>query len=278
MNCPQAPQTAVHDRAVELHTERVLYTVSVVSHGQGRLLRQFVDDLGRLAIHGIDRLVITHNQPESRQVTCPNVCWGHCVELDNLQPKGFAANHNAAFAHCTTKWFAVVNPDIRLQSDVFSQLIAQAAPEDVVLAPALLDPHTGKVAPNRGLLTPWEVLRRRLPGWRPADEPTWLPGAFLLIRADAFRRVGGFDERFFLYAEDFDLCARLRLAGGRLRYVPDVKVVHAAQRSSHVRWRYLRWHLQSLLRLWFSGAFWRYRALLRKEARQSRARAAHRPR
>ncbi|OYV35995.1 MAG: glycosyl transferase, partial [Thiomonas sp. 20-64-5] len=51
------------------------------------------------------------------------------------------------------------------------------------------------------------------------------------------------------------------------------QVSHAAQRSSHVRWRYLRWHVASLLRLWTSGAFWRYSALLRKEARETRARA-----
>lgn len=271
MNCPQALQTAVHDRAVELHTERLPYTVSVVSHGQGRLLRQLVDDLGRFAIHGIDRLVITHNRPEGRQVTCPDVYRGRFVELENLQPRGFGANHNAAFDYCATPWFAVLNPDIRLSSDVFSRLIAQASADDAVLAPALLDPDTGEAASNRGLLTPWEVLRRRLPGWKPAGAPAWLPGAFLLIRAEAFRQIGGFDERYFLYAEDFDLCARLRLAGWKLRYVPEVQVIHAAQRSSHVRWRYLRWHLQSLWRLWSGRAFWRYRALLRDEARRARA-------
>lgn len=243
--------------------ERV--TISIVSHGQERLLQGLLDDLAGPA-DCVERLVITHNLAGAADVSCPEAMSGRCWQIHNIQPKGFGANHNAAFTLCDTEWFAVVNPDIRLQSDVFAQLIAQAAPDDVVLAPALVDPESGRVAPNRDLLTPWEVLRRRLPGWQPPVVPVWLPGAFLLLRAEAFERVGGFDERFFLYAEDFDLCARLRLAGGRLRYVPQVRVSHAAQRSSHVRWRYLRWHATSLLRLWGGGAFWRYRAFLRGDA------------
>jgi len=247
--------------------------MSVVSHGQAEMVNQLLADLLDVdrGKHGC--LVVTDNTGNDAELIVPRE-FCDCIELvRNSVPKSFASNHNAAFAYCDTEWFAVLNPDIRLQGDVFSRLIAQAGPKDAVLAPALLDPRTGGIAPNRGLLTPWEILRRRLPGWRPADDPAWLPGAFLLIRAQAFREVGGFDERYFLYAEDFDLCARLRLAGWTLRYVPEVQVIHAAQRSSHVRWRYLLWHVQSLLRLWTSRAFWQYRALLRREAR-----AAHRPR
>lgn len=251
------------------------YTISAVSHGQDHLIESLLADLYLFIPHETKdslTVIVTHNRLPFQQINlaCRQISLRSIV---NEVPRGFASNHNAAFAYCDTEWFGVLNPDIRLQGDVFSRLIAQAGPKDAVLAPALLDPRTGGIAPNRGLLTPWEILRRRLPGWRPADDPAWLPGAFLLIRAQAFREVGGFDERYFLYAEDFDLCARLRLAGWMLRYVPEVQVIHAAQRSSHVRWRYLLWHVQSLLRLWTSRAFWQYRALLRREAR-----AAHRPR
>jgi GT2 family glycosyltransferase len=239
------------------------------------MLRDLLEDLSQISFcrtRTVNRVVVMHNlqQPDWH---CPAELNGCCRSIENHHPKGFAANHNTAFAGCDTEWFAVVNPDIRLNGDVFSALISHAKPHDAVLAPALIEPGKGAPANNRGLLTLPEIIRRRLPGWRPADDPAWLPGAFLLIRAQAFREVGGFDERYFLYAEDFDLCARLRLAGWALRYVPEVQVIHAAQRSSHVRWRYLLWHVHSLLRLWTSRAFWQYRALLRREAR-----AAHRPR
>ena len=239
-------------------------TVSVISHGQAGLVQDLLRDLQ--GADGIGLVVLTHNLADD-ELAYQGASSQQCLQLHNPHPKGFGANHNAAFSHCASEWFAVVNPDIRLAGDVFAQLSAIARPEDVLLAPALVDPHTWQVAPNRGLPTPWEIVRRRLPGWRPAAEPAWFPGAFLLIRTAAFRQIGGFDERFYLYAEDVDLCARLRLAGGHLRYVPQAQVSHAAQRSSHVRWRYLRWHVMSLLRLWSRRSFWRCRALLRAQAR-----------
>ena len=236
-------------------------TVSVVSHGQEALLRELLADIVRHASDTVCRIVLTHNLP----TTDPALLAERALHLHNPTPKGFGANHNAAFQHCDTEWFAVVNPDIRFDHDVFLALLAHASPGDGVLAPALLDPRTGCIASNRGLLTPLEIVGRKVFGHKPPSRVVWLPGAFLLLRAETFRQIGGFDERFHLYAEDFDLCARLRLTGADLRYVADVRVTHAAQFSSHVRWRYLRWHVTSLLRLWLTSSFWKYRALLRQE-------------
>jgi GT2 family glycosyltransferase len=57
-------------------------------------------------------------------------------------------------------------------------------------------------------------------------------GAAMMIRRDVFGRVGGFDERFFLYWEDADLCRRMREAGFSTRYVPSARVHHAGAASS----------------------------------------------
>lgn len=85
----------------------------------------------------------------------------------------------------------------------------------------------------------------------------WLAGMFLAFPAAAFRRIGGFDERFFLYCEDYDICVRLVLDCRQLLKVPTARVIHAAQRDSHRSVRHLRWHLQSLAKVWASGAYWR---------------------
>jgi len=244
-------------------------TISVVSHGQEGLLVDLLEDLSAITASKactVRSVVITHNLGATAQGYSQNMD-GRFHVIINARPKGFGSNHNAAFAHCDTEWFAVLNPDIRVDPDVFCRLIEQAGPEDGVLAPSLVEPASRALAPRRGLLTPWEILRRRLPRWQPPTHNVWFPGAFLLIRSAAFRQIGGFDERYHLYAEDFDLCARLRLAGWMLRDIPEVRVEHNAQRSSHMQWRYLRWHMTSLLRLWSGSTFWRYRALLRKETK-----------
>jgi GT2 family glycosyltransferase len=62
-------------------------------------------------------------------------------------------------------------------------------------------------------------------------EVDWVAGSCLAVRADAFRSVGGMDERFFLYWEDADLCRRLRDAGWRTVYLPAAVAVHSVGRS-----------------------------------------------
>jgi len=60
----------------------------------------------------------------------------------------------------------------------------------------------------------------------------WVSGSCVLVRRDAFNEIGGFDERYFLYWEDADLCRRLRKAGWSIRYRPDAQVLHVGARSS----------------------------------------------
>ena len=83
----------------------------------------------------------------------------------------------------------------------------------------------------------------------------------MLFRREVFEKLRGFDERYFLYYEDVDLCARLNLQGYAVALCPAATVVHHAQRSSHQSIKYLRWHLLSMLRFFvslpFLKIFWR---------------------
>lgn len=288
-----------------------LFTLSVVSHGQGLLVERLLSDLAHLAPPLLAQVIVTRNLPEAPPRAPANLA----VPLrfiDNPQPKGFGANHNAAFALCETGWFAVVNPDIRLPQDPFPALLAAGAAAVGLVAPVVLEAD-GRVADSaRALPTPAALLRRHL--WRGSDRtvtaadthgplpagspaptsspaPTgspgpaaqaphpacasrctstpapaaWYAGMFLALRREACAAVGGFDERYHLYCEDVDLCARLRLAGWQLRQAPAARVVHEAQRASRRSLRHLGWHLRSLARLWTSDAWRRYRALLAAE-------------
>lgn len=83
--------------------------------------------------------------------------------------------------------------------------------------------------------------------------PDWLGGMFLLFPSSIYRKMNrGFDERFFLYYEDVDLCARLYLSGYRAALNPGVSVVHDARRTSHKKIKYLVLHLTSMFRFLLS--------------------------
>lgn len=70
----------------------------------------------------------------------------------------------------------------------------------------------------------------------------------MLFQAEDYKRVKGFDEGFFLYYEDVDICARLWKAGCRVLACPKAQVVHDARRASHRNLRYMRWHVSSVVR------------------------------
>ena len=188
------------------------------------------------------------------------------VVIRNPSPRGFARNHNHAFSLCRTEWFVVLNPDVRLPNDPFMTLLAAACSDSSIaaVAPVVVN-VAGTVEDSvRRNLSPLSVLARSaFSAARVSVAPTaydefvWFGGMFLMFRSDAFAAVGGFDERFFLYCEDYDICARLYLAGYRLHFEPQSMIVHDARRDSHRSLKHLSWHTRSLLRVWLSAPFWK---------------------
>ena len=236
-------------------------TVSIVSHGQLALIRPLLDQLDHWSWRSIDKVVLTINIHEPDDVIAGLRLRFPIERIDNPAPRGFGANHNAAFGRCATPWFLVLNPDIRLDGDVLAALIDRAGPDGGLLTPRIMEPGKTAPEPHRAIISPVEILARKRPAYVPPAVPAWIPGLFMLFRSAAYRRIDGFDERFFMYGEDFDICARLRLAGWHLQVAEDLRVRHEAQRASHSSRDHLAWHVTSLLKVWMSGAFWRYRRL-----------------
>ena len=238
-------------------------TVSIVMHRHAHLLRPLLRALGTWSAPCIERVIVTLNVPEQLDLDL-DADLGFEVEwIRNTRPRGFGANHNSAFARSASPWFLVLNPDIAIDCDALGALLARARPGAGVLAPRVREPGQDEPQPFRGLVTPAELIRRRRRDHHPPSSPSWIGGMFMLLNADAYRQIRGFDERFFMYCEDVDLCVRLQLAGWSLQVADDVAVTHAARRASHSSPQALAWHVASLVKLWTSQAFWRYLRLQR---------------
>jgi len=240
-------------------------TLSIVSHGHGTLLDGLLHDLNGLAGSDYPTVILTYNIPEIA-VDIGKYPLLKIIETYNKEPKGFGDNHNAAFMLCKSSWFAVLNPDLRLPTDPFVALkkTAAKAKHIGVIAPTVFNSAGGMEDAVRGNLTPLSLLLRRTPAIRnrrrlprEGDSFFWIAGMFMLFPSEAYRAVGGFDERFFLYCEDYDICARLNLAGYAVVVDSTASVVHDAQRDSHRSFKHLRLHLVSLLKVWRSKAFWK---------------------
>jgi GT2 family glycosyltransferase len=150
---------------------------------------------------------------------------------------GFAANHNTVIRATDSRYVYVLNEDTTSPDWGFSRLVAflDANRQVAALGPRLVYPD-GAHQPSAwrfpspavsllGLPTLGRVGVQQSTGERPRAVD-WLMGAALMLRREALADVGLFDEGFFLYSEETDLCLRLRRNGWRVCYLPDVTVVH----------------------------------------------------
>lgn len=173
---------------------------------------------------------------------------------DNL---GFARAVNQGVAATTAPLVLIMNPDCRLVAGALEALRAELDrhQECAIAGPRILNPDgsvqgSARGDPNMltGLFGRTAIFGRLLP-WLPASKRNvvseaairagntsvvvdWLSGACMLARRKALRTVKGFDERYFLYWEDADLCRRLRAAGYHVRYVPGATAIHRVGHSS----------------------------------------------
>jgi len=238
-----------------IETNGRLITVSVVSHGQRDLVARLLGDLAVCSC--VSEIILTQNVPEG-EIVCPTSLLSRIRFIRNDRPLGFAANHNQAFRLCGNPMFAVLNPDIRFEGDPFPQLMdAIAVSGAAIVAPAVRNPHGALEDSVRrfptflGLLTKAVRLSSGKIHFDAGSEPfcpDWVAGMFMLFRRDAYADLAGFDEGFFLYYEDVDICVRAWLAGMKIVVCPSVSVVHDARRDSHRSIRHMRWHLTSMAR------------------------------
>lgn len=244
-------------------------SISVVSHLQIALVAQLLADIDAHCSGSRLEVILTLNLEE----TLPFELTGFSFPIKlirNASAKGFGANHNQAFKHANGCYFCVMNPDIRLNSNPFDALLVYLANSSIgVVAPLVLG-ENGEVEDSaRRFPTPLTILCKALGRCKDIDyvigvepfHPDWVGGMCMLFSDAVFERLGGFDERYFLYYEDVDLCARLRLLGYEVLVNPQAKVTHHAQRTSRRSLTYLRWHFKSMMRFFLSPACWRVHRL-----------------
>jgi hypothetical protein len=231
-----------------------MIAVSIISHGHGAMLSPLVEKL--LQFPEVEKILVTLNIPELVNLPAND----RIQVIQNSFPKGFGANHNQAFSFCNSQFFCVLNPDISFDENPFPQLL-QAASDDVGLVAPIVKNLDGGIEDSvRRFLSPLSILRRRLFGYQDGYSyaqgdanfyPEWVGGMCMLFKSLAYSGVGGFDEAYFMYVEDVDICTRLWRAGYKVLVCPSAVVFHDARRASRKNLQHLRWHISGLLRYFF---------------------------
>lgn len=183
-----------------------------------------------------------------------------CVSLE--KNRGFGAAVNIGAREALYKYLLILNPDTELPRDSLKKLwqYAESGIEFGLLAPALEFPDgkiqiSARAFPRRRdfLLSRGSPLfRLGITGEKKAgyiipndDKPMEIPAVSataLLVSTALFKEIGGFDERFFMYLEDIDLCRKVRDKGLAVILLPDVRIRHSWRKSSSQRPFFTSYH------------------------------------
>jgi GT2 family glycosyltransferase len=193
--------------------------------------------------------------------------------------KGFGFGHNYNLLNASEKYFLVFNPDIILvKNDLLKMLEVMEKDESISLfVPKVLnsDGTTQHLMRDRVSVfdyflrfIPFQFVKKmfakRLSSYELRDIPNDRfvdirigSGCFMLLRGHDFREVGGFDDRYFMYFEDYDLCLELEKRSKRIVYTPFSNVVHYYERGAHKNSRLFKIFMNSMYK-YFNKWGWRF--------------------
>ncbi|WP_318507248.1 glycosyltransferase [Bacillus sp. T3] len=183
---------------------------------------------------------------------------------------GFGFGHNYNLLEATEDYFLVFNPDIILKREDLLKMISNMDNDRTIslLVPKVLNPDGTTQHLIRDRVTvfdyalrfiPFKFVKnifdkrlasyecRNLPGDRLIDIRIG-SGCFMLIRGSVFKEVNGFDDRYFMYFEDYDLCLELKRRNKRIVYTPFSNVVHYYERGAHKNSNLFKIFIKSMIK------------------------------
>lgn len=230
--------------------------VVVVAHSRADLALRCIESLGPTVLP--EHVVVVVNARAALDPAAADELERSARVASPPRPQGYGANLNLGVRLLPEglPYWLLTNDDVEFAGGAVEHL-ARALRDDPTIGlagPALHD-SAGRLSPSRqvkpfpsplGALLDvavlplgraWTPLSRRAGAQirnLPADgyAEGWISGAAMLVRADAFRGVGGFDADFFLYYEETDFCFRLRRAGWNVVWVPAARAVHLGASST----------------------------------------------
>ena len=200
-------------------------TVIVVTYNSEHCMRRLATGLRNLP-----NVIVVDNASQDQTIQAVNSVLPEATLITLSANKGYGAANNIALARVRTPYALLLNPDcVVLESDIVALVTGgKEWPQATLLVPQLLDARG-----NMQLNYSWP-RRFWVPRTGPAQGPLavgYACAATMLVNMAALQPVGFFDERFFLYYEDEDLCLRVFQRHGQILVLPSVRITHLSRGS-----------------------------------------------
>lgn len=229
--------------------DRASYTVTaiVVGHNHAHCLGRCIDSLTEQ--QGLTELEILYIDNASSD-SSPAMTGNHpqIQAIRNAQNIGFARAVNQGLAIARGRYTALVNPDTAIGPQTLRMLVdlLETRPELGLVGPLLLS-EDGRQQQSLAHYPTLTGMLKKWAGLPPGPRGGWLIGAFVVAETDRLRRMGGLDERYFVYGEDMDLSHRIQQDGLRVEVEPGVHITHTGNP---------RWSMDRLARIY--GGYLRF--------------------
>lgn len=228
---------------------------SIVSHNQVELIRKNFQNFPKKVLdYNIVLVIVDNTGCDELKQFCKEESLVYYY--DGIQ-RGFGANHNNIFTWLNpadSDKFVVCNPDIYIEYDQLEKIV-QNSDECAIYSPLVYFDKKNKEIDNPdkdfpgflNFVVSFTTQKRLHYGTRiRTTQPGWISGAFMLFKPSVYRALNGFDEDYFMYCEDIDICYRAREAGYEIIVDHECYIEHHAQMESrNILSKSNLWHIQS---------------------------------
>ncbi|OQX81758.1 MAG: hypothetical protein B6D56_01400 [Candidatus Omnitrophica bacterium 4484_70.1] len=233
-------------------------SIIVINWNGERYLKNCLSKVFQACREILYEVIVVDNASEDTSLSYLRTQGGKIKLIENSENIGFGKAANQAVAKAKGKYIVIMNPDVEVDKESFRLMISflESNPQIGIVGPCILNPDGSlqRLGGGASPLSLWAsfchyfflfaifknisffrgIYISRLPN-KP-QSVGWVSGACFMIRRETFLRLDGFDEDFFMYSEDVDLCVRAKKRGWQIYYLPQAKVVHYIGGSTRQAW------------------------------------------
>ena len=186
---------------------------------------------------------------------------------------GFGKGHNSILHKLTSenKYHLILNPDVRFHPEILEKLMLKMESNESfsMIAPRVLNSNNELLYTARRYPSLFELIFRFLgifkkftirgeyknQNHKQSFSPDFVQGSFMLFKTEDLLRLEGFDERYFMYMEDVDICRKIDLSGKRKLYFPATEIIHTHRKGSSKEFRLFFIHISSIIKYFIKWGF-----------------------
>jgi len=186
---------------------------------------------------------------------------------------GFGKGHNSILHKLTSenKYHLILNPDVRFHPEILEKLVLKMESNESfsMIAPRVLNSNNELLHTARRYPSLFELIFRFLgifkkftirgeyknQNHKQSFSPDFVQGSFMLFKTEDLLRLEGFDERYFMYMEDVDICRKIDLSGKRKLYFPATEIIHTHRKGSSKEFRLFFIHISSIIKYFIKWGF-----------------------